>query len=80
MSMHVPPALLIPDCRQEPLNNGLSLAEIQQRNSLIWKMCLILCIENFKQIRVQGARLAHSTLAEREMQGMAAELLFEVRN
>ena len=52
--MHVPPTLLIPDCRQEPLNNSLSLAEIQQRNSLIWKMCLILCVENFKQIRVQG--------------------------
>lgn len=37
-----PVRLLIPDCRQEPLYYSLSLAEIQQRYSLVWEMCLIL--------------------------------------
>lgn len=47
--------LLIPDCRQEPLDNSLSLPEVQQRYSLIRKMCLVLPQKYFEQSAHRGA-------------------------
>jgi len=79
-SLHVPLALFTPDFRQEPLDNSLSFAEIQQRYSFVREMRLILYAKSCKQIKAERQHLAHRTLAEREMQGMTAKLFFKVRN
>ena len=54
--------LLIPNCRQEPLDNSLSLPEIQQRYSLIWKMCLVLPAKYFEQVSAQRSNISLTEL------------------
>lgn len=58
----VTPTLLVPNCRQKPFDNGLSLPEIQQRYSLIWKMCLVLPTKYFEQTSVQRGNISLTEL------------------
>ena len=58
----VTPTLLISNCRQEPFDNSLSLPEIQQRYSLIWKMCLVLPGKYFEQTSVQRDNISLTEL------------------